>query len=41
MCNEYGVGGIDMSIMVNFSKVLSIVDYGDIVIDNMSIEFLV
>lgn len=33
MRNEYGAGGIDMSTMVNPSKVLSIVDYGDIAID--------
>jgi arginase len=41
MRNEYGAGGIDMSTMVNPSKVLSIVDYGDIAIDNMSTELSV
>jgi len=38
MRNEYGAGGIDMNTMVNPSKVLNIVDYGDIAIDNMSTE---
>jgi guanidinobutyrase len=38
MRNEYGAGGIDMNTMVDPSKVLSIVDYGDIAIDNMSTE---
>ena len=38
MRNEYGAGGIDMNTMVNPSKELNIVDYGDIAIDNMSTE---
>jgi guanidinobutyrase len=38
MRNEYGAGGIDMNTMVNPSEVLSIVDYGDIAIDNLSAE---
>jgi agmatinase len=38
MRNEYGAGGIDMYTMVNPSKELTIVDYGDIAIDNMSTE---
>jgi agmatinase len=38
MRNEYGAGGIDMNTMINPSTVLSIVDYGDIAIDNMSTE---
>jgi guanidinobutyrase len=38
MRNEYGAGGIDMNTMLDPSKVLSIVDYGDIAIDNMSTE---
>ncbi|MEN7342814.1 MAG: agmatinase family protein [Pseudomonadota bacterium] len=41
MRNEYGAGGVDMSTMVNPSKELSIVDYGDIAIDNMSTELSV
>jgi agmatinase len=41
MRNEYGAGGVDMNTMVNPSKVLSIVDYGDIAIDNMSTELSV
>jgi guanidinobutyrase len=35
---EYGSGGNDMNTMVNPSKELNIVDYGDIAIDNMSTE---
>jgi hypothetical protein len=38
MRNEYGAGGIGMNTMVNPSKELNIVDYGDIAIDNMSTE---
>lgn len=38
MRNEYGSGGNDMNTMVNPSKELNIVDYGDIAIDNMSTE---
>ena len=38
MRNEYGAGGVDMNTMVNPSKELNIVDYGDIAIDNMSTE---
>jgi agmatinase len=38
MRNEYGSNGIDMNTMVNPSTELSIVDYGDIAIDNMSTE---
>ena len=38
MRNEYGGGGVDMYTMVNPSKELTIVDYGDIAIDNMSTE---
>lgn len=38
MRNEYGSGGNDMNTMVNPSKELNIVDYGDIAIDNMSAE---
>lgn len=41
MRNEYGAGGADMTTMVNPSKVLSIVDYGDISVDNMSTEITV
>ncbi|KHM50585.1 arginase [Pseudoalteromonas distincta] len=41
MRNEYGAGGVDMNTMVNPSDVLSIVDYGDIAIDNMSTEISV
>ena len=36
--NEYGAGGVDMYTMVNPSEELTIVDYGDIAIDNMSTE---
>lgn len=39
--NEYGAGGIDMYTMVNPSKELNIVDYGDIAVDNMSTELTV
>jgi agmatinase len=38
MRNETGAGGNDMNTMVNPSKELNIVDYGDIAIDNMSTE---
>jgi len=38
MRNEYGAGGVDMYTMVNPSKELTIVDYGDIAVDNMSTE---
>lgn len=38
MRNEYGAGGNDMYTMVNPSRELTIVDYGDIAIDNMSTE---
>lgn len=38
MRNEYGIGGVDMYTMVNPSKELTIADYGDIAIDNMSTE---
>jgi guanidinobutyrase len=38
MRNEYGAGGIDMNTMIDPTKVLSVVDYGDIAIDNMSTE---
>lgn len=38
MRNEYGAGGIDMYTMVDPSKELTIVDYGDIAVDNMSTE---
>jgi agmatinase len=41
MRNEYGAGGIDMTTMIDPSDVLSIVDYGDIAIDNMSTEISV
>ncbi len=41
MRNEYGAGGVDMNTMVDPSRVLSIVDYGDIAIDNMSTELSV
>ncbi len=38
MRNHPGGAGVDMNTMVNPSEVLSIVDYGDIAIDNMSTE---
>jgi agmatinase len=38
MRNEYGASGVDMNTMVNPTKELTIVDYGDIAIDNMSTE---
>lgn len=38
MRNQYGAGGIDMYTMVDPSKELRIVDYGDIAVDNMSTE---
>lgn len=41
MRTGYFHGGNDMATMVNPSKVLSIVDYGDIAIDNMSTEISV
>lgn len=41
MRNQYGIGGVDMSTMVNPSKELNIVDYGDIAVDNMSTELTV
>ena len=41
MRNEYGAGGIDMNTMVNPTKELTIVDYGDIAVDNMSTEITV
>lgn len=41
MRNEYGMGEIDMYTMVDPSKELMIVDYGDIAVDNMSTELTV
>lgn len=41
MRTGYYRGGTDMTTMINPSKVLSIVDYGDIAIDNMSTEISV
>jgi agmatinase len=41
MRNEYGAGGIDMNTLVNPTKELNIVDYGDIAVDNMSTEITV
>ena len=38
MRNEYGAGGPDMYTMVNPSEELTIVDYGDIAVDNMSTD---
>jgi agmatinase len=38
MRNEYGAGGPDMYTMVDPTAELTIVDYGDIAIDNMSTE---
>jgi guanidinobutyrase len=38
MRNEGGIAGNDMNTMVNPGRILSIVDYGDIAIDNMSTE---
>jgi agmatinase len=38
MRNEYGAAGIDMYTMVDPTKVLNVVDYGDIAVDNMSTE---
>lgn len=38
MRTQYGAGGIDMYTMVDPSKELKIVDYGDIAVDNMSTE---
>jgi len=38
MRSEYGAAGPDMYTMVNPSKELTIVDYGDIAVDNMSTE---
>jgi agmatinase len=41
MRNEYGAGGVDMYTMVNPTKELTIADYGDIAVDNMSTELTV
>ncbi|MEP0175979.1 MAG: agmatinase family protein [Paraglaciecola sp.] len=41
MRTGYYSGGVDMNTMINPSSVLSIVDYGDIAIDNMSTEISV
>lgn len=41
MRNAYGASGVDMNTMVNPTKELTIVDYGDIAIDNMSTEISV
>jgi len=41
MRNQYGMGGVDMATMVDPSKELNIVDYGDIAVDNMSTELTV
>ncbi|MFT2092877.1 agmatinase family protein [Paraglaciecola sp. 2405UD69-4] len=41
MRTGYYSGGVDMNTMINPSKILSIVDYGDIAIDNMSTEISV
>ena len=41
MRNEYGMEGVDMYTMVNPTKELMIVDYGDIAVDNMSTELTV
>jgi guanidinobutyrase len=41
MQNEYGGVAFDMKTMINPSDILSIVDYGDIAIDNMSTEISV
>lgn len=41
MRSTYYSGGNDMNTMINPSKVLNIVDYGDIAIDNMSTEISV
>jgi agmatinase len=38
MRNEYGAGDIDMYTMVNPTDELTVVDYGDIAVDNMSTE---
>jgi agmatinase len=38
MRNEYGAAANDMNTMINPGRVLNIVDYGDIAIDNMSTE---
>lgn len=38
MRTQYGAGGVDMYTMVDPSKELNIVDYGDIAVDNMSTE---
>jgi agmatinase len=38
MRNQYGTAVNDMNTMINPGKVLNIVDYGDIAIDNMSTE---
>ncbi len=39
--NEYGMDGVDMCTMVDPTKELTIVDYGDIAVDNMSTELTV
>lgn len=41
MRTGYYMGGVDMNTMINPSDILSIVDYGDIAIDNMSTEISV
>jgi len=41
MRNSYYRGGSDMPTMINATKLLTIVDYGDIAIDNMSTELSV
>lgn len=41
MRNEYGSGDIDMYTMVDPTKELTVVDYGDIAVDNMSTELTV
>jgi agmatinase len=38
MRNEYGAGGIDMYTMIDPTRELTIVDFGDIAVDNMSTE---
>lgn len=41
MRNEYGMGGPDMYTMIDPTQVLTVVDYGDIAVDNMSTELTV
>ncbi|WP_246037063.1 agmatinase family protein [Thalassotalea litorea] len=41
MRNEQGIGEIDMTTMINPSKELMVVDYGDIAVDNWSTEVTV